>query len=270
MTLCREAWGGELLGEAGLSVQDLQAHLAALPGGIRRVFEATARQVIELRSPLETYAANLQGRFRATHAGDMVARLLGLPLERGSEAIPPMPTTAQRVPPAPIGGIRLLPGYEFPSEPATLRLRGDAREEETISVGRRFGIAQFQPGASVYARGIRWRVSGLDRSSPWNPRSQNPRGDTASAGAAVCVSTVGSHDAPAVMATRSRWSTQPSTSEGSSACGTSGPSWMRRSDTPRGIWSRSNRSGTANHQALGHPGRLEPAPPPRRNDPLAE
>ena len=173
--LCREAWGENLLAEAGLGVQDLRAHLTAMPGGIRRVFEATARQVIELRSPLETYAANLQGRFRATHAGDMVARLLGLPPERGHQATPTdADDRSAGYPLRRLAEFGLLPGYEFPSEPATLRLRGDSREEDTISVGRRFGIAQFQPEASVYARGTRWRVAGLDRSSPWNPSVPEP------------------------------------------------------------------------------------------------
>jgi hypothetical protein len=41
-------------------------------------------------------------------------------------------------------------------------------------VGRRFGLAQFQPDAQVYARARRWRVIGLDTSSPWNPQDAGP------------------------------------------------------------------------------------------------
>ena len=68
----------------------------------------------------------------------------------------------------------ILPGYEFPSQPAALRLLGDRHEEDPISVVRRFGIGQFQPDAHVYARSKRWKVIGLDMASPWNPRSEGP------------------------------------------------------------------------------------------------
>ncbi|CDI04690.1 DEAD/DEAH box helicase domain protein (fragment) [Candidatus Competibacter denitrificans Run_A_D11] len=68
----------------------------------------------------------------------------------------------------------ILPGYEFPNEPCTLRLRNDPHEEDPIALERRFGIAQYQPNASVHARGHRWRVVGLDNASPWNPQSPHP------------------------------------------------------------------------------------------------
>lgn len=41
-------------------------------------------------------------------------------------------------------------------------------------MGRHFGIGQFQPEASVYARGRRWKVIGLDHASPWNPQDAGP------------------------------------------------------------------------------------------------
>jgi hypothetical protein len=68
----------------------------------------------------------------------------------------------------------ILPGYEFPSAPCTLRLWGDENEAEPIAVARQFGIAQYQPGAPVHARGHRWKVKGLDLSSPWNPKTLDP------------------------------------------------------------------------------------------------
>jgi hypothetical protein len=68
-----------------------------------------------------------------------------------------------------LGGI--LPGYEFPTQPATLRLLNDPHEDDPVSTERRFGTAQFQPEAPVYARTKRWRVAGLDTSSPWNPNA---------------------------------------------------------------------------------------------------
>ena len=68
----------------------------------------------------------------------------------------------------------ILPGYEFPTEPAALRLWGDNHEEDPVTVIRRFGIGQFQPDASVYARSRRWKVIGLDTASPWNQRTEGP------------------------------------------------------------------------------------------------
>jgi len=34
----------------------------------------------------------------------------------------------------------ILPGYEFPTEPAALRLLGDTHEEDPVTVARPFGI----------------------------------------------------------------------------------------------------------------------------------
>jgi len=68
----------------------------------------------------------------------------------------------------------LLPGYEFPTEPASIRLLGDPREEDPISVNRPFGIGQYQPDAHVYARARRWRVIGLGHRLTWNPGSDEP------------------------------------------------------------------------------------------------
>lgn len=68
----------------------------------------------------------------------------------------------------------LLPGYEFPSEPATLRLADDHAEVAPLSVERRFGLGQYRPEATVHARGHRWQVRGTDIASPWNPKSDAP------------------------------------------------------------------------------------------------
>ena len=58
--------------------------------------------------------------------------------------------------------------------PPLSRLLGDPHEEDPITVTRRFGIGQFQPDAHVYARSRRWKVIGLDTSSPWNPQAEGP------------------------------------------------------------------------------------------------
>jgi len=50
--LAQEAWGPDVLGRAQLTEAELQQHLSFLPERIRRVFDSTARQVIELRTAL--------------------------------------------------------------------------------------------------------------------------------------------------------------------------------------------------------------------------
>ena len=55
-----------------------------------------------------------------------------------------------------------------------MRRLDDANEENPISAARCFGIYQFMPDAPVYARARRWKVIGLDVSSPWNPRTDAP------------------------------------------------------------------------------------------------
>ena len=107
------------------------------------------------------------------HAGEIVARLLGIQ----SDARRNQQEADDRSAGYPIrrfAEFGLLPGYEFPSDPATLRLLGDEQEENPLTATRRFGIGQFQPEAHVYARRRRWKVIGLDNASPWNPRSDFP------------------------------------------------------------------------------------------------
>jgi len=158
-----------ILAESELTEAELRQALTELPGRVRDVFERTARQVTELRQALDRYAAQLTGRYQGVHAGDLVARLLGIPSDTrrtGSQA----DDRSAGYPLRRFAEFGLLPGYEFPSEPAALRLLSDQNEDEPINVGRRFGIGQYQPDATVYARGGRWRVAGLDRASPWNPQ----------------------------------------------------------------------------------------------------
>jgi hypothetical protein len=144
-----------------------------LPARIRDVFERTARQVAELRQALDTYAEGLRGRHAGVRAGDLIARLLGMPLD-SPRANAEADDRSAGYPLRRFAEFGLLPGYEFPSEPAALRLLGDPHEEDPVTVTRRFGIGQFQPDANVYARSRRWKVIGLDTSSPWNPRSDAP------------------------------------------------------------------------------------------------
>jgi len=171
--LARQAWGEDILRECGLTEAALQTHLDSLPTRINDVALRTARQVQELRSALERFSATLQGRQPGVRAADLVARLLGIPTAQRDNR-PEADDASAGYPPRRFAEFGILPGYEFPSEPASLRLLGDANEESPISAARRFGIYQFMPNAPVYARARRWKVIGLDASSPWNPRSDAP------------------------------------------------------------------------------------------------
>ena len=173
LQLAREAWGADVFSQAQLTEEELRKHLEKLPDRVRRVFESTGRQVIELRAALDRYAQDLQGRHAGVRAGDLVARLLGIPSDqrRSNQEVD---DRSAGYPLRRFAEFGLLPGYEFPSEPSSLRLLGDPHEEDTISVTRRFGIGQFQPNAHVYARSRRWKVIGLDTSSPWNPQTEAP------------------------------------------------------------------------------------------------
>ena len=172
LEMARTAWGDDILTMAGLTEDDLKQHLEQLPARIQDVIDRTVRQVLELRQALDTFATELLGKRAGTHAADLIARLLGISddHQEGRDA----DDRSAGYPLRRFAEFDILPGYEFPSEPAALRLLGDPREEDPITVGRRFGIAQFQPEAQVYARARRWKVIGLDTASPWNPRSEGP------------------------------------------------------------------------------------------------
>lgn len=172
VNMCLEAFGPEILGLSELDEVNLKGYMDGLPERIRDIFERTSKQVRELRQALDAYAQDLRGERAGTRAGKLIARLLGLPDERrrGNEA----DDRSAGYPLRRFAEFGILPGYEFPTQPSTLRLLGDPNEDDAISVERRFGLNQFQPGAPVYARAARWKVVGLDNSSPWNPRVDEP------------------------------------------------------------------------------------------------
>jgi len=174
LTLTTEAFGMDTLSAAGLPEGTLCAELQRLPGRMRDVFERTARQVIELRQALERYSRTLQDQNQGTRSATLVARLLGVPTEKRRGGGDQADDRSAGYPLRRFAEAGLLPGYEFPVEPSTVRLLGDLNEEEPISVARQFGIAQFQPESPIFARTKRWRVIGLDMASPWNPRSDAP------------------------------------------------------------------------------------------------
>ena len=114
------------------------------------------------------------GDRRAVQAMELIRRILGLPGDRDRNTNADADDRSTGHPLRRLAEFGLLPGYEFPSEPATLRLYSDAHEEEPITVERRFGLAQYRPEAIVHARGHRWEVIGLDPASPWNPKTGTP------------------------------------------------------------------------------------------------
>lgn len=169
LQIAQMAWGTDVLVEAGLSEADLRTALATLPGRIQDVMNRTARQVRDLRTALDSFAEHLVGERAGRRAAALVARLLGIDTERHEAD-----DRSGGYPLRRFAEFGILPGYEFPTQPATLRLLGDTYETEPISTARVVGIGQFQPEAQVYARVKRWRVAGLDTASPWNPTSDEP------------------------------------------------------------------------------------------------
>ena len=170
--LALEAWGEEILGPAGLASEEaLLTALGMLPARIRDLMDRVRLQILKLQETIERWVELGKGDRSATHAMDLKRKLLGIRDDRYDRDADdrsgghPMRRFAE---------FGILPGYEFPSEPATLRLYGDQNEEASIAVGRRFGITQYQPDAKVHARGHRWKVVGLDLASPWNPKSTEP------------------------------------------------------------------------------------------------
>lgn len=171
--IASRAFGKEVFEEAGFSDEALRSHMDGLPDRISRVFQTTARQVQELRQPLNIHFEELTGQRSASHAANLVARLLGIPSEKGRNRTEADDRSAG-YPLRRFAEFGILPGYEFPTEPATLRLLNEEHEEDPLTVNRQFGIGQFQPDATVYARRKRWKVIGLDSASPWNPQSEGP------------------------------------------------------------------------------------------------
>jgi hypothetical protein len=164
---------GEIAVSSGLDEEGLLKALNNLPERIRDIIERTARQVLELRQALDAYAMKLTNKEAGIRAATLTARILGIP-QSSRPGADNADDRSSGYPLRRFAEAGILPGYEFPVEPASLRLQRDPNEDEAITVGRQFGIAQFQPSAQVYARTKRWRVIGLDTSSPWNPKTDAP------------------------------------------------------------------------------------------------
>jgi hypothetical protein len=171
--VAREAWGLEILEPAGLAgAGALEAALAELPARIDDLLDRVRHQIIQLEETIKRWSELGFGDRSAVHAMDLKRRLLGIRSERDTGADADDRSSGH--PMRRFAEFGVLPGYEFPSEPSTLRLWGDEHEDDAVTVERRFGIAQYQPEAKVHARGHRWQVIGLDLASPWNPKTPEP------------------------------------------------------------------------------------------------
>ncbi len=167
------AFGAELLTAIGIASPDaLKAEYATVTDATRKVFDRTRLQVLRLREAMTRWYQLGSGKYQALNAATLINRLLGIS-EKGEKGADADDRSAGH-PLRRFAEFGILPGYEFPNEPCTLRLVGDGAEDQPITVERRFGIAQYQPEAPVHARGHRWRVVGLDMASPWNPKEPTP------------------------------------------------------------------------------------------------
>jgi hypothetical protein len=166
LQIALDSFGPDVLSEAGFTAEQLRERLAQLPGRIQEAIDRTAVQVGKLRSAsLDVLYTTGERKREATRTVDLIHRLLGTTADERTQH----DDTGTAYPLRRFAEFGLLPGYEFPTEPATLRLMGDNDESNLIQSGREMGLRQYQPNAPVYARGRRWKVLGIDLSSPWNP-----------------------------------------------------------------------------------------------------
>lgn len=173
VSVALSAWGAPILEPLGLNSQAaLSAELARLPERIHNLFDRVRLQICSLTDEIERRVNIGRGAYSIPSLIGLRNRLLGLPNDRdkGGEA----DDRSSGQPMRRFAEFGLLPGYEFPAEPCTVRLLNDEDEEETLSVERRFGLSQYQPEAKAHARGHRWKITGLDLSSPWNPKTPEP------------------------------------------------------------------------------------------------
>lgn len=167
--LAMTAWGEDVRAPAGLLTEDdVCAALGRLPAAVRNVFDRVALQIRQLEEAIQSGLAGLKHR-PVVNAMELKRRLLGI-RDDSSDA----DDRSSGHPMRRFAEFGVLPGYEFPAEPCTVRLLGDRNEDETITVERRFGLGQYQPEARAHARGHRWKITGLDLASPWNPKSAQP------------------------------------------------------------------------------------------------
>ncbi len=170
LAIAEDAFPVEILQQAGYTREDLAQLLDELPHNVEEAIQRTALQVRRLFDTIENWTEMGGAGGAANRAGRIINSLLGIEDAYQSENL----DVGSAYPLRRLAESGILPGYEFPVEPSTLRLLSDKDEWSTLSTARPSGLHQYQPGAPVYARGKRWKVVGLDLSSPWNPQGKEP------------------------------------------------------------------------------------------------
>ena len=173
--LALDAFGEDVLVEAGYDVTSLDRLLSALPERVQDAFMRTAVQVQKLRSAIQVSYETGMGMPNANRSTALINKLLGNVDPKSSRRAD---DSSGAYPLRRLAEFGILPGYEFPAEPASVRLLSDRDEEQPVTASRSAGLRQYQPGAPVYARGKKWEVFGIDLSSPWNPQGKNSATDS--------------------------------------------------------------------------------------------
>ncbi len=166
-----DAFQADVLPQFDYSRDELKTRMDELPERVRDAIERTAMQVKKLRTALDPAYTTGQDPRTFNRTLNIINGLLGINTKNDNQQTSDF---GSAYPLRRLAEAGVLPGYEFPVEPATLRLLGDDDEWSSLSTSRIAGLRQFQPGAPVYARGKRWKVIGLDLSSPWNPQGNQP------------------------------------------------------------------------------------------------
>ena len=166
-----DAFQSDVLPQFDYSRELLKSKLDELPGRVQDAIQRTSIQVQKLHTSMDPAYSTGQDKRTFNRTFDIINSLLGLNNPNDNQQSSDF---GSAYPLRRLAEAGVLPGYEFPVEPATLRLLGDNDEWSALSTSRVAGLRQFQPGAPVYARGKRWKVIGLDLSSPWNPQGNQP------------------------------------------------------------------------------------------------
>ena len=124
MQLAAEAWGADVFNKAQLDWgRNFGSTLKSYRTGSSMSSIAPPGRLSIFAQPSNVTPQDLQGRFAGIRAGDLVARLLGIPSDQRRQNQEADDRSAG-YPLRRFAEFGLLPGYEFPSEPASLQAPG--------------------------------------------------------------------------------------------------------------------------------------------------
>ena len=175
-------------GGAGHDRRRSSAALGELPARIRDLFDRVRLQILKLQETIDRWNELGKGDRSAVHAHGSQAAAPRDPRRRREAERGRRP--GQRPSHAPLRRVRDPAGLRVPDRALhAAAAAATTTRRSPITVARRFGIAQYQPEARAHARGHRWRVVGLDLSSPWNPKTSDPDWVYCAARSATCATT---------------------------------------------------------------------------------